>query len=305
MARVSVLIPSRNEPFLQKTVDEVLGKATGDIECVVMLDGAPPVTPLRPDPRLVILENSVARGIGASMMQMAHAATGRYIMKLDAHCLLAEGYDETLQADCDRDWLVVPGRYQLKEDAWERGYGPIHYLYITYPWLCEPQFGCGMHGKKWLGENGLEGRYFYREKRDANILLDDIITFQGSSYFMHRDFFLAIDGIGDRFMLHQEATTIGMKVWSAGGRCVRNKKTWYAHLHKGQKHGRGYYISKKYSIDSNRIAADCWMNDSWSGIVPGRGIHWFVQHFWPLPGWPDDWDNPLYCANFVWPKASK
>ncbi len=297
MSKVSVCIPSRNEPFLQRTVDDVLAKARGDIECVVMLDGVE--VPVKEDPRVVVLHNAEPVGIGAAMMQMAQAAKGKYIMKLDAHCLLAEGYDEVLKADCDYDWLVVPGRYQLKDEKWVRGYGPIHYLYVTYPWLCEPQFGCGMHGKKWLGENGLEGEYFWREHRDKAILLDDIITFQGSCYFMHKDRFIELGGVGDRFKLHQEATTLGMKVWESGGRCVRNKKTWYAHLHKGKKHGRGYFIAKQYSLDSNWIAADTWMNDRWPDRV--RGIHWFAEHFWPIPGWPNDWDNSQYQAKMKWP----
>ena len=299
MARVSVLIPARNEKFLNNTIREVLGKAAGDVECIVTLDGAPPVAPLPDDPRLSVIRNATARGIGACLSQMVQAATGQYILKLDAHCILAEGYDEALQADCDYDWLVVPGRYQLLDETWTPGRGPIHYLYLTYPWLCEPQFGCGMHGKKWLGENGLEGRYFYREKRDAHILLDDMITFQGSCYFMHKARFVELGGVEDRFQLTMEAATIGLKTWLSGGRCVRNKKTWYAHLHKGARHGRGYFVSKHYSSESNRIAADFWMNDRWA--ERRRGMRWFVEHFWPLPGWPDDWDAPHYQADFVWP----
>jgi len=301
LAKVSVLIPARNEPFLKRTVEEVLGKAAGDVECIVLLDGAPAVEPLPEDPRLTVLTNTKPVGIGAGVAQMAETATGQYIMKLDAHCMLAEGYDAALVADCDYDWLTVPSRYQLKDDPWRQGYGPIDYLYITYPWLCEPQFGCGMHGKKWLGENGLVGHYFQRDRRDAGIKLDDILTFQGSCWFMHKARFQEIGGIGARFMLHQEATTLGFKVWESGGRCVRNKNTWYAHLHKGQKHGRGYHVSKHYSVESNWIAADCWMNDRWEHPLRVRGIRWFVEHFWPIPGWPVDWDDPRYQGDFKWP----
>lgn len=297
--RVSILIPSRNEPFLNKTIEEILSKAAGDVEIVVCLDGAPAVEPLPEDKRIGIIYNKQAVGIGAAMGQMANKASGEFIMKLDAHCALAEGFDEVLKKDIDYEWLVVPARYQLIDETWGRGYGPIHYLYLTYPWLCEPQFGCGMHGKKWLGQNGLEGSYFWREKHDKDILIDDIITFQGSGYFMYRDRFLELGGVGDRFKLHQEATTIGMKVWLSGGRCIRNKKTWYAHLHKGKKHGRGYNISKAYSIESNKIAAHYWMNDLWPERV--RGIHWFVDHFNGIPGWPEDWDDPHYEKDFVWP----
>ena len=39
MAKVSVIIPSRNEHFLQKTIDDLLEKAEGDVEIVVVMDG--------------------------------------------------------------------------------------------------------------------------------------------------------------------------------------------------------------------------------------------------------------------------
>lgn len=301
MGKVSVLIPSRNEPFLLRTVQEIFDKAAGDVEVVVTLDGAPAVEPLPEDSRLTVLYNPQAVGIGAAMTAMACVATGDYIFKLDAHCALAEGFDEVLQADCDYDWLVVPARYQLLDETWTCGRGPIHYLYLTYPYLCEPQFGCGMHGKKWLGDNGLEGRYFHREKRDAHILIDDIITFQGSCYFMHRARFLELGGIDAQFVLHQEAATIGMKTWMSGGRCVRNKKTWYAHLHKGSRHGRGYFVSKQYSYKANKESADCWMFDQWQHPLKVRDMHWFVDHFGGIPGWPEDWDDPKYAESFVWP----
>jgi glycosyltransferase involved in cell wall biosynthesis len=304
MARVSVLIPARNEPYLNRTIAEVFDKAAGDVECIVTLDGAPETEPLPQDRRLIVIRNHAAQGLGAVTWTMANVATGKYLFKLDAHCALAEGYDAALQADCADNWMVIPARYQLKDETWTRGYGPIHYLYLTYPWLCEPQFGAGLHGKKWVGENGLAGSYFWPEKAWAERApLDDVMAFQGSAYFVPRAYFLAIGGLDRRYWLHQEATTLGMKVWLSGGRLVRNKATWYAHLHKGSRHGRGYFVSKSYSQRMNIDSADYWMNDRWPDKV--RGIHWFVAHFWPIPGWPEDWDNPKYQQEFVYPTSDK
>jgi len=301
MAKVSVLIPARNEPFLQKTIDEVFAQATGEVECIVMLDGMPAVTPLREDPRLIVLQNSKPKGIAWASWDMAQVAEGKYIMKLDSHCALGLGYDEALQADCEDDWLVVPSRYQLLDETWTCGYGPIDYLYFTYPWISEPMYGSGLHGKKWIGESGLEGSYFWKEQQLRHLLIDDLMTFQGSLFFMNRAQFLKLDGVDRRYTLWQEATSIGMKVWMSGGRCIRNKKTWYAHLHKGQRHGRGYRVGKAQANRDAYHSADMWMNDRWEGNVPGRNIHWFVDHFWPIPGWPEDWNNPKYQANSLYP----
>lgn len=301
MAKVSVCIPSRNEPYLQRTIDDVLSKAAGEIEVIVVLDGAPSVEPLRDDARVRVIYNEQPKGIGWASWDAAQVATGMYFMKLDAHCLLAEGYDEALKKDCECDWLIVPTRYQLREETWDRGYGPIEYLYMTYPWLEEPQFGGGFHGKKWLGENGLEGHYFFREKRDKEILLDDIMAFQGSLWFMPLGYFKVLGGVDRRYWLTQEAPSIGMKVWESGGRCVVSKKTWYAHLHKSNRTGRGYHISRRQQIGDNYYSADYWMHDRWDSRRRKYGILWWVDHFWPIPGWPEDWDDPKYEREFLYP----
>ena len=301
MTKTSVVIPSRNELYLQRTIDDVLGKAAGEVEVIVVLDGAPPVEPLREDARVRVIYNEMPRGIGWASWDAAQVATGEYLMKLDAHCLLAEGYDEVLKAECAPDWLLVPSRYQLKEETWSCGYGPIEYLYMTYPWLEEPQFGGGFHGKKWLGEDGIHGRYFFRENRDKAILIDDMMAFQGSMFFMPRDYFLRLGGVDRRYWLTQEAPSIGMKVWESGGRCAICKKTWYAHLHKGQAHGRGYPMSRRQQIGDNYYSADYWIHDRWNSRKRKRGIYWWVDHFWPIPGWPEDWDNPEYEQKFLHP----
>ena len=49
---VSIIIPSRNEPFLQHTIDDILAKAAGEIEVIVVLDGYWPTFELKQDPRV-------------------------------------------------------------------------------------------------------------------------------------------------------------------------------------------------------------------------------------------------------------
>lgn len=311
MPKVSVLIPSRNEKFLNKTIKCVLQSASGEVDVIVLLDGAPPAKPIPDWKRVTVLENEKAQGIGAASWKMAHATDAEYIMKLDAHCLLAEGWDETLIEHCDYLDLLVPARYQLKDEGWKRGYGPIHYLYLTYPWLQEPQFGAGMHGKKWQCEDGLGKRavgkhYFWPEREWADRQpLDEIMAFQGSCWFMHRDRFLELDGVDRRAILWGEAINIGMKVFESGGRCMRDKSTWYAHLHKGKKHGRGYWMDKTFMQRINLWTADYWMGDKWEHPLRVRGIHEFAEHFWPLPGWPEDWDDPHYKEDFHYPGLDK
>jgi hypothetical protein len=113
MAKVSILIPSRNEQFLPQTVDDIFAKAAGDIEVIAVLDGYWPDPILRDRPNLVLIHRGQAQGMRPAINSAARIAKGDFFMKCDAHCMFAKGFDETLKADCDGDWVVVPRRYSL------------------------------------------------------------------------------------------------------------------------------------------------------------------------------------------------
>ena len=66
--RVSVIIPSRNERYLQHTIDSLLTNSAGDVEVIVVLDGGPwPDPPLKDDKRLVVIRHNESTGMRPSM----------------------------------------------------------------------------------------------------------------------------------------------------------------------------------------------------------------------------------------------
>ena len=295
---LSVLIPSRNEPFLNKTINDLFEKAVEDIEIIVMLDNYWPEPILDPHDNLIIVHTGSVQGMRNNLNSAARIASGKYLMKTDAHCMFAKGFDIALKKDCKTGWLVVPRRYSLDAENWKRQRKPIDYLYLTYPYHLDSTYGSGFHGKKWHGENGLTGGYYHLEEKRKDILIDDIIAFQGSCWFMHRDLFFKIGCFDNgNYNIHQEATELSFKVWLSGGRVVRNKKTWYAHLHKGKQYGRGFWLSKKKMVEAEISSVNMWMNNKWSGQT--KKIQWLIKRFWPLEGWPEDWDNPKYAANWT------
>jgi len=304
MSKVSVIIPARNEPFLSNTVDDLFKNASGEIEVIAVLDGYWPEPNLKPHKNLILVHRGSVCGMRANINAGARIATGDYLMKLDAHCMVGPGFDEILAADCEDDWLCVPSRYSLDAEKWERTRGPVDYLYLTYPYNTDELYGTGFHGKKWKGPGGLTGAFFYMENERKDILIDDLLTFQGSCWFMPKRLFFAIGAMDEKnYNFHQEAQELGFKVWLSGGRCVRNKKTWYAHLHKGAKHGRGFRLSKRLMIESEIFSTDFWMNNRWPQQT--RKLSWLIEKFWPLEGWPDDWQDPKYAANYKHPSIEK
>jgi glycosyltransferase involved in cell wall biosynthesis len=284
---LSVLIPSRNELFLQKTVDDIFDNAAGDVECIVSLDGYWPDPPLKEHPKLHVIHRSKPAGMRAGINACATVARGKFIMKCDAHCAFAEGFDEVLQADCDDNWVVIPRRYSLNPDTWapqESSPGvwrmPIDYEFLSYPYWKEDHYG--IHGTRW-------GERTKQRLNDPEYEIDDNMGFQGSCWFTTREHFLErIGGLQEEGYgtFIGEPQEVGNKTWLGGGRLVTNKKTWYSHLHKGKRFGRGYSVSRRGLRDGNVYSVQYWMTNAWPGRI--HDIEWLVEKFWPVPSWPDD-----------------
>jgi glycosyltransferase involved in cell wall biosynthesis len=283
MSKVSVIIPARNELFLGQTVNDLLVKASGDVEVIAVLDGYWPNPPLTDDKRLIQLHRGIAQGMRAAINGAANIARGDYLMKCDAHCMFADGYDEVLKADCADNWVVIPGRYSLDVEKWEiekNGKLRRDYHYLCYP---DPNKGAdvGMHGVEWWDR--------CRQRSAPEYDIDDEMSSQGSCWFMTKTHFddhlhgLSEVGYGT---FAQEFQEIGNKTWLGGGAVKINKKTWYAHLHKGKKYGRMYEQSRSELIPRINWSARYWMNNEWKDRV--HDFEWLVEKFWPVPSWPED-----------------
>lgn len=301
MPTVSVIIPSRNEPYLQQTVNDVLSKATGDVEVIVVLDGGDDKLSWKDHWPLTIIRHRIPQGTRKSVNDAVSVATGDYIMKLDAHCLLSLGFDEILVADHQPSWVVTLPRYSLNPDSWTTGYGPVGYEYIEYPFRPGSPIG-GLTPKKWCGEEGNSSRlhpsnYYWMENQRQHADIDEIQTMNGACWFMLRDFYHHIEGLDERLWnFHNDAVEIGMKAWLSGGKLMVNKHAY---------HGHWWKSSKKRTVPLNRDAMRStqayqtwyWMTDQWP-----RAIHpfsWFIQHFWPIPTWPANWQDAV--ADFSQP----
>lgn len=288
MPRVSVIIPSRNEvrehapgvTVLQRTVADVYAKATGEIEVLVGFDG--PAYQDFPDyPNLRQLRRPTVGGLKSLINELVEMATGRYIFKLDAHCSVAPGFDETLAADMEPNWLVTPRFYVLDGATWqwqdERHYD---YFYLVCPFT-DPR---GFRFKA-------GGHWPQRTAERINIPLDETPQFHGSGWFVTRAFYRDCLGgfpAGDPLGHAQEPPNLGLRTWLGpwGGRVMVNKKVWYAHLHQDNQK-RGYHMGRVQERISYDIAAKYWMGDEW----PGRrhDMRWFIERFMPMPSWPDNW----------------
>jgi glycosyltransferase involved in cell wall biosynthesis len=115
---LSVIIPARNEEFLQRTIDSVFAAAKGDTEVIAILDGYWPVPGILDHPRLTLIHHTIPIGQRAAVNEGAKLSQAKYIIKADAHCSFDNGFDVKLAADCEPDWTVIPRMYVL--DAFHR-----------------------------------------------------------------------------------------------------------------------------------------------------------------------------------------
>ena len=146
-----------------------------------------------------------------------------------------------------------------------------------------------MHGVEWPQRS--------RSRQDPKYDIDDNPSFQGSCWFTSKKWYEHIGKLSEDDIYAgwaQEPTEIGLKTWLGGGAVKVNKKTYYAHLHKGKQYGRGYHMNEKGVIAGHNYAAHHWVNNEEPGMA--HKFAWFIDEKFPnMPTWPLDWKEKLYA----------
>lgn len=295
MSKLSIIIPSRNEQFLNQTVLDLLAKTSID-EIIVVLEGywpGDPETKTAPLPkeiveskRVKILHHGRARGMRTAINSAVEIATGDLLAKVDAHCKVEEGFDEVMMADYLEDnWILTPRRKALDAENWcddtSNPKYPIDYEYLSYGLERPGDPTCNFHGTPWTA------------RRDArkHILLDEDLSSQGSFWMTSRKNWgrigpMDIDMFGSFFGESQE---IGLKTQLLGGAMMRTKKTAYSHLRKSSRYGRFYALGRDGHRRGAAALIRMCMLDQWPGQV--RSLQSLLEPFMPIPGWPSDLDR--------------
>ena len=90
---LSVIIPTRNEEWLDRTIQDVLENSSNFTEVIIILDGWLPNPPLtQNDSRVTLIYNPESKGQRAATNQAVRLAKGKYIIRLDADDYLCNQY---------------------------------------------------------------------------------------------------------------------------------------------------------------------------------------------------------------------
>lgn len=318
MPDLSVIIPAHfKEPFTRHTVEDVLLHLRGNTEIILVSDGGWPSEPMTQHPRVTILETPVAIGQRAAVNQAARLSNARYIMKLDSHCAVSEGFDLAL----------IAAAQELGDEVTQI---PVMKSLHVFDWRCErcgatryqgPRPAkCGEDGRTWNGPTcgkdgpferiiiwnperkpayswsfdsslvfGQFGHYQYTADFQAQRPYPETMSCIGAGWFLSRDRFWQLGGMD---LGHggwgQMGTELACKSWLSGGRMITNMNCSFSHMFRpsgGEEWGFTFAISGGDTDIARSYSRQLWLNNAWPQQV--RGLRWLIERFKPVPNWSD------------------
>jgi glycosyltransferase involved in cell wall biosynthesis len=298
MVELSVLIPARNEEFLQQTIDDVLRNSGEQTEVIAVLDGYIPKPELKStDPRVTIIYNPEAKGQRVASNQAAKLAKGKYVMKIDAHCAFDKDFDvKMLQAfkEVGDNVTMVPVMRNLHAFDWVCPNG--HRRYQSPSGVCKE---CGQPTTKdivWIPKTSPQAfsyrfdktmhfQYWDRHGDSQKGDLTETMSLQGSCFMCTKEKYFELGLCGEEFhSWGQQGVEVACKTWLSGGRVLVNRRTWYAHMFRTQGGDFGFpYHQDSHLVNQNReLSRKMFQHDGWPKAI--HKFQWLLDKFQP-PDW--------------------
>ena len=291
---LSILIPSRNEMWLAKTIQDILEHKEGKTEVIVGLDGqwADPGIEDHPDVTIVYCPESI--GQRGMTNQLARLSDAKYIMKVDAHCAFDKGFDVKMMADIQDNWTMVPTMRNLHVFDWVCPEG--HRRYQGPSGLC---IQCGERTERdvvWIPKKNPQSnsycfdaephfQYFgeFNKRPEGLGEITPTMSLQGSCFIMTRAKYWELGICDESFgSWGSQGIEVACKTWLSGGKVMVNHNTWYAHLFRtqGGDFGMPYPNPQSKIEEAKSKARDLFFNNKWDkAIYP---MSWLIEKFWPI-----------------------
>lgn len=303
MKDLSVIIPGKNEEFFNQTIDNVLKQKRGDTEVIAIIDGYDPDPPIHERDGLIIVHKKDGIGQRGGMNLGAEISTAKYIMKLDAHCAVDEGFDIKLMENMQYDWTVIPLMYNLHAFDWKCNVcgkrtmqGPpivkcekcsaANQKWFEKVIVWEPKWRKGWHPMRFDSDLKFQYWYDYKKRMVWEDDIADLMCAIGACWFQDRKRFLELGGLDERHgSWGQVGVEVACKAWLSGGRHVQNRKTWFSHMFRTNNKGFSfpYEISGRDVHRARKHSQWLWKKGNWNKAV--RKLDWIIDKFHPVPGW--------------------
>lgn len=306
---LTVIIPGRNEMFMRHTIEDVLAHMQADTEIVCVADASWPEPPIVDHPRVKIIHTTEAIGQRAATNIGAQISRAKYVMKLDAHCSVEDGFDVKLIEAMEPDITMIPAMNRLHVFDWLCECGEREYqgakpdkckecggsdFTMAMVWSPRLQYEPTV---SWLFDASLHFQYWRkypktdRFKEQAPTGLVETMSCIGCCFVMDRERFWELGGMSEGHgSWGAYGTELACKAWLSGGRMVTNLRTSMAHLFRTGNFARNgsswpYPISQVEIDKAREYSRDLWLNNAWDKQT--RPLSWLLEKFWPIPGWAD------------------
>jgi glycosyltransferase involved in cell wall biosynthesis len=309
MKELSILIPSANEMFLAKTIEDALANIEADTEIIAVLDGkwANPVVPQHDRVNVIYLPKAIGQRAATNLA--CRLSTAKYVMKVDAHCSFDKGFDRKMiefMKKVGDEVTAVP----IMRNLWAFDWKCYHCGWKKYQGPTPEKCGqCGKSDKlrrkiMWVGKERPQStsycfdaephfQYFedykrrpeYKKSRDENGYTETM-SLQGSCFISTRQKYWELKLCDEKLgNWGNQGIEVACKTWLSGGRCLVNHNTWYAHMFRTQ--GGDFSFPWKCSggetqRTKNNVKELFW-NNKWNKQV--RPLSWLIDKFSPVPGW--------------------
>lgn len=304
MAKLSFIIPARNEEFLVQTINDILSHTGDESEILVGLDGYWPSTPIADHPRVKIFHVTEPIGQRAMSNQLVRLSRARYVAKIDAHCGLDDDFGNKMLKffeEVGDDVVAVPIMRNLHAFDWVCKNG--HRRYQSPSGVCKE---CAEPTEKeiiWKGKERPEStsycfdsephfQYFneYKKRPEYKEMqrkgYTETMSLQGSFFMSTRHNYWKYQLCDERAgSWGNQGIELACSAWLSGLRVLCNHKTWYSHMFRTQggdfgfpyeQSGREVEKTKKYIKDK-----------FWDKKHPKQihSVQWLVDKFAPVTGW--------------------
>ncbi len=300
MTDLSIVIPSRNEMFLAHTIQDILENIRCDTDIIAVLDGEWADPPIEQHPKVTLIYHEQSVGQRSATNEAVRVSTAKYVMKVDAHCAFAPGFDEVLLADMQDDWTCAPTMKNLHIFDWVCPNGHRRYQGPSGP--CQECSQPTTMDIVWIAKRSPNSNSFcfdsephfqyfgeYNKRPEGQGDITESMSLQGSCFMVNRERYLDLDLCNEEFgSWGSMGIEVACKSWLSGGKVMINHKTWYAHCFRtqGGDFGFPYPLSGRQVDHAKHHARDLFFNNKWDRQI--HPLSWLLERFWPVKGWSEE-----------------
>jgi len=300
MARLSILIPARNEEFLSRTIEDILSNIEDDTEIIVGLDGLWAEPPIKDNPKVTIVHVSEPIGQRAMTNQLCRLSKAKYVMKVDAHCSFDKGFDRKLMEVMQDDWTIAPLMRNLHAFNWICPEGHTRYQGPSGPclecgapttkdicWIAKPS----PRSTSYCFDSEPHFQYFdeFKKRPEGRGDLTESMSLQGSCFMLTRDKYWELNICDEEFgSWGSQGIEVACKTWLSGGKVMILHTTWYSHMFRTQGGDFGFpYQNDQSKIDrAKRLAKEVFFGNKLPNQI--HPLWWLIEKFWPVKGWTQE-----------------